>query len=42
MEGDCCTKKMDEQQHVNFAEQQQDEGNLFRAHCSMDIAPDDV
>lgn len=41
-EGDCCTKQKDEQQHANFAKQQQGEGNLFRAHCLIDIALDDV
>ncbi|KAH0663908.1 hypothetical protein KY290_029785 [Solanum tuberosum] len=41
-EADCWTKQKDEQQHANFTEQQQDEGNLFMAHSSIDVGSDDI
>ena len=41
-EADCSTKQKDEQQHANFTEQQQEEGNLFMSHSSIDVGSDDV
>lgn len=41
-EANCWTKHKDGKQHANFTKQQQDDGNLFMSHCSIDVGLDDI